>query len=103
MPPSKAVFMATSRREFSTCSSSSLIELKTDAGRQNHVKFSSAPRLHLQRSYLSRYARIFPVECVKIGDANAVARIVGPYAVVIKDEIECNSVALNSGPFVCFP
>src|SRR5439155_4589459 len=69
------------------------VELQTDPRRHDHVELASTPRFSLERADLGRDPPILLVQRLEVGDGDAEARIVGPRAVVVPDEVEGNAVA----------
>src|SRR5262245_65081062 len=70
-------------------SNRSLVELVTDAGRDNHVELPSSPAFHLQRTDASRVGvPKFRVERVKVIDADTEARVLRPNSFCVLDEVE---------------
>src|SRR5436190_11158766 len=69
------------------------VELQADPRRHDHVELASTPRFSLERADLGRDPPILLVQRLEVGDGDAEARVVGPRAVVIPDEVEGNAVA----------
>ena len=73
------------------------VELKADAGRNDHVELGPPPRLLLERADPGGEAPVLRVEGVQVGDPDAEAGIVGPLAVIVLDEVERDGVAGDPG------
>src|SRR5205085_2876075 len=67
------------------------------------MKLTPPPRLEFEWTDLGRKRAIFAVKRVKVGNANAEARIVRPRHVVVLDKVEGDAVALDASHAVALP
>src|SRR6202011_2145611 len=80
-----------------------LVKLKADARRRNEMKLAPPPRLGFEWTDLGRERAILAVKCLKVGDANAEASILGPRLVIVLDEADGDVVALDASHAVALP
>src|SRR6266536_2640915 len=79
------------------------VELQAHSGWHDHVELAPAPRFLFERPDLRGNPAIFLVERFEVGDGDAEARVVGPRAVVVPDEVEGNAVAPDACHLVALP